>query len=108
MAQVCCAGKFPSLSPARSDDSHCGIAMLLLQSLTCWQHISQLGFGLFLGVGRGSGGGLYLGQEWEIRGVLIPGSTVVGTCSPGGIFVLLDKNWVVLLYNAKATGWDVL
>lgn len=53
------------------------------------------------------GAGLYLGQEGKVRGVLIPGCAVVGTCSPGDIFVLVDKNRVILLCNTKATGRGV-
>ena len=75
---------------------------LLLQSLRCRWHLRQLQFG------GARGAGIYLGQEGEVRGVLIPGCAVVGTCSPGDVFVLVDKNWVVLLCNAKATGRGVL
>lgn len=52
--------------------------------------------------------GLYPGQEGEVTGVLIPGCAVVGTCSPRDVFVLVDKNWLVLLCNAKVTGRGVL
>lgn len=59
-------------------------------------------------MGEAWGAGLYLVQEREVRRVPIPGYAVVGTCSPGDVFVLVDKNWVVLLCNAKAIGRGVL
>lgn len=40
--------------------------------------------------------------------MLIPGCAVVGTHSPGDVFILVDKNCVVLLCNTKATGGGVL
>lgn len=48
--------------------------------------------------------GPYLGWKGEVGAVLVPGCTVVGTCSPGDVFVLVDKNRVVLLCNEKVTG----
>lgn len=73
----------------------CRIFTLPLQSLRC----QWLWFG---------GAGPCLGQEGEVGRVLIPGCAVVGTHSPEDVFVLVDKNCVVLLCNTKMTGRGVL